>query len=148
MWTGNLSRLGDTVLKRHVLYAMGAALIGAFVAWRFVCGPPLGTPGPDIDYSWWAGRMLLAHRDPYAGDGGASIFGLRTYYPLPAGVIAVPLALLPLDVARALWVIGTAALLGYAIGRYRPELWPTYLVSRSSCLSGRLNGRPFSRRVF
>jgi hypothetical protein len=102
-------------------------LIGAFIAWRFVCGSPLGTPGPDIDYGWWAGRVLLEHGDPYAGDGGASIFGQRIYYPLTAGVIAVPLALLPLDVARALWVIGTAALLGYAIGRYRPELWPTFL---------------------
>lgn len=114
-------------VSRPALYAIGAGLIGAFVAWRFVCGAPLGTPGPDIDFSWWAGRMILEHKDPYAGDGGASIFGLRNYYPLTAGVIAVPLALLPLDVARALWVIGTAALLGCAIGRYRPELWPTFL---------------------
>jgi hypothetical protein len=127
MWTLSFRIMRDPAVKRPILYGMGAGLIGAFVAWRFVCCPPLGTPGPDIDFSWWAGQMLLHHGDPYAGDGGASIFGLRTYYPLTAGVIALPLALLPLDVARGMWVIGTAALLGYAIGRYRPELWPTFL---------------------
>ncbi len=113
--------------RRPWLYAVLAALLGAFIAVRTFWGSPLWTPGPDIDQAWFSARSILHGRDPYALVGPEHGNAFRLFYPLTVAVIALPLAPLPLDPARLLFVTATAGLLGYAFGKHRPELWPTFL---------------------
>jgi hypothetical protein len=109
---------------RPWIYAIVAAVLGGWIAARWYLTSPLGTPGPDVDQWWWMARQLMQGQDPYAADQVARIFRTPVYYPLTAAVLSLPLALLPLEVARGGFVIGTAGLLGYALGKHRPELWP------------------------
>ncbi|HEU4564001.1 MAG TPA: hypothetical protein VFS05_05115, partial [Gemmatimonadaceae bacterium] len=73
----------------------------------------------DFDQLWGAARALLAGADPYAvvGPGRAVDWPFPLYYPLPAVLLAAPLALLPLSIARALFVGGSSALLAYLVTR-------------------------------
>lgn len=109
---------------RPWIYAVVAAGVAGWIAARWYLTSPLGTPGPDVDQWWWMARQLLRGDDPYAADQVARVFVTRIYYPLTAAVISLPLALLPLEVARGVFVVGTAGLLGFAAGKHRPELWP------------------------
>ena len=54
---------------------------------------------PDITQQWIAARALLGGGDPYHAV-PASGFRYPYLYPLPAAVIFLPLALLPIEVAR------------------------------------------------
>ena len=117
-------RLYATRLRPHA-FALLAATIGLWVAADNYLGRPVATLGPDIDQAWWMARQLFQGRDPYSVDQALHLFLTRVYYPLTAAIIAAPLALLPIDVARVVFVCGSAALFGYAIGRERPYLWPT-----------------------
>ncbi len=105
---------------------IGAALAAIMVV-LYVLHTPLGSPGPDIDQSWFAARSLLAGEDPYVTVGPANGFGFLLYYPLTAAVVLLPFAMLPLEVARFTWAVATAGLFGYAIGKKRPELWAVFL---------------------
>jgi len=110
---------------RPLAFALLAATIGYLIAADNYLGRPVATLGPDIDQAWWMARQLFQGRDPYAVDQTLHLFLTRIYYPLTAAIIAAPLALLPIDVARVAFVCGSAGLFGYAIGRQRPYLWPT-----------------------
>jgi hypothetical protein len=104
-----------------------AASLGAIMVLLYVLHTPLGSPGPDIDQIWFAARSLLAGDDPYQTVSPANGFSFLLYDPLPAALVAIPLAVLPLEVARFTWTVATAALFGYAIGRKRPELWAVFM---------------------
>ncbi|MGZ8455041.1 MAG: hypothetical protein ACXWZ4_00340 [Gemmatirosa sp.] len=84
----------------------------------------------DFDVVWQGARYLLAGQDPWAmiGPGRAFEWVSPLYYPGTALVAALPLASLPLDVARALFVGGSAALLAWAVTR---EAWWRLLVFAS-----------------
>ena len=71
----------------------------------------------DFDQFHIAARALLRGEDPYAAvrDAGWT-YGLL--YPLPAVLLAIPLAWLPLEIARSLWVAAGAGLLALAAQRY------------------------------
>lgn len=50
----------------------------------------------DFTFFWNAANALLQGQDPYLVEG--------VYYPLPSLVIFIPLALLPLEISRLIWV--------------------------------------------
>ena len=79
----------------------------------------------DIDQVWVAARALLDGRNPFqavidAGRGSPVGYSLyyALYYPLPAVLLVVPLARLPLELARAIWAGLGAALFTAAGLRY------------------------------
>jgi hypothetical protein len=84
----------------------------------------------DFDVVWQGARHLATGQDPWAliGPGRAFDWVSPLYYPATALVAALPLAPLPLDVARALFVGGSAALLAWAVTR---EGWWRLLVFAS-----------------
>lgn len=90
---------------------------------------PLGSL--DFDAAWSAGRALLAHQNPYEviGPGAAYRYPWVFVYPLTVGVVALPLALLPVEVARVVFLAISGAALGYAIGTRLPWAWPIMLSS-------------------
>src|SRR6185312_6391081 len=73
----------------------------------------------DFDQLWYGARALLGGRDPYAevGPGRAFDFPWPLYYPLPALLLVVPLAGMPLLVARAVFVALGAGVVAYALTR-------------------------------
>jgi hypothetical protein len=103
---------------------MGVAA-AAFITYIVAKYPPLGDASSDFDQVWFAARVMLRGGDPYAAIGPHPAaefrFPWRTYYPLTTVVAAIPLSLLPLAVARALFVGVPAAWLAWLLaGR---EAW-------------------------
>jgi len=103
--------------------AVGSA--AAAVAWlAFRLPPPSAS---DFDQFYVGARALAAGRDPYAAVLQAGL-SYPLFYPLPAVLLALPLAWLPLEIARAVWSGLGAALLTVAARRYGRGL-PVALVS-------------------
>jgi hypothetical protein len=98
------------------------AVCALAAAWALACMWHMhrhtGRPS-DFDVVWRGARLLLEGHDPWAliGPGRAHAWVSPLYYPGTALVGLAPLALLPLKVARALWVGGGAALLAWAVTR-------------------------------
>jgi hypothetical protein len=111
---------------RGIGYAVFAAALGYYCT-SVRSGVPFGST--DFDQVWAAARVLLEGGDPYAmiGPGRPFRFAYPFFYPLPAALIGLPLASLTIMDARGAFSVVTGALLGYAIGRYRPWLWPALL---------------------
>jgi hypothetical protein len=74
-----------------------------------------GTLG-DFDLCWVAARALLERRDPYAAVVTAG-WPWPMYYPMPAVLLALPFALLPMPVARAVFAGLGSGLLVYGLSR-------------------------------
>lgn len=72
----------------------------------------IGSNGGDHRILWNAAHVLLSGGNPYAPQ---SIPFLTLYYPLPAVLVASAFAWLPLSLAATVFVVLSAALLGYAI---------------------------------
>jgi hypothetical protein len=113
-------------LDRFVLVALGAAAIVLFLlCWEFA-----GQRGTDTDFfpRWYGLRQLLLHgHDPYADRVSQEITAQTSFlqgerrtspgpltaveasygflYPLPGALVLAPLALLPHQVALALWLM-------------------------------------------
>ena len=73
----------------------------------------------DTDQLWFAARALLEGLNPYAEVGPDRAFNMRfgLYYPLPAVLVFTPLALLPVQAARALFVALSTGVLAFAVTR-------------------------------
>src|SRR5262245_17262251 len=108
---------------RGIGYAAFAAALGYYCT-SVRAGIPFGNT--DFDQICAAARVLLDGGDPYAmiGPGRPVRFTYPFFYPLPAAIIGLPLAHLTVIDARLAFMAITGGLLGYAIGRYRPWLWP------------------------
>jgi hypothetical protein len=104
-----------------------AVLAGLLAATAANIGYGPGTAS-DWDQLWLAGRALLAGQDPYA----AIVPGVNSpwplIYPLPAVILSLPFALVPLGWARRLWVGINIAVLAYALSD-RPRWRAVALVS-------------------
>jgi len=100
---------------RRVLAVAGIALAGAAVSYIAYRLPPPNSS--DFDQLWIAARALARHQDPYAAV-AASGEAFPLFYPLPAVLLALPVAWLPLDLARAVWAGFGAAMLALAALRY------------------------------
>ncbi|HET8624048.1 MAG TPA: hypothetical protein VFM14_10835 [Gemmatimonadales bacterium] len=70
----------------------------------------------DFDQLWVAGRALVARQDPYTAWHAAGL-AYPLYYPLHAVVLTLPLALVPLELARTLLSAVTGFVAGYGLRR-------------------------------
>jgi hypothetical protein len=82
----------------------------------------------DFFYPWFAARLLLQGHSPYLAIPGIGIYPVGTpfVYPLPAVLLAIPLAGLALPLASALFFGASAGLLAYGLmedGYYRLSLF-------------------------
>lgn len=76
--------------------------------------------GPaDFDHLWFSARALMEGRNPYplVGPGREFDPGYYLCYPVTALVALLPLAILPLEVARMIFVAVSAALLCWGLTR-------------------------------
>jgi len=98
------------VLCGLIVGAIAATLVGHALA--------RGPFASDFDQLWVAGRALLSGSDPYAAVASAHInLGYPLYYPLPAVILTLPLALLPLTTARLGFAIACGFIAGFGLQR-------------------------------
>jgi hypothetical protein len=83
----------------------------------------------DFDQLWYAARALIAGDNPYSvvGPGRQFPWNWPLYYPLPAVLLAVPFAALPVAAARIAFSAIAGALLGWAVGPRIRTYWPMVL---------------------
>jgi hypothetical protein len=111
---------------RFVVALVFGLLTAAFCTARVLHEPNWPT---DFDQIWYAARALLHGDDPYGvvGPGREFPWLWPLYYPLPAVLLAVPFALLPVAVARVAFSAVAAAVLGWAMGDRVRTHWPILL---------------------
>jgi hypothetical protein len=80
----------------------------------------------DFTWPWRAARYLLAGVDPYMAiqPTGAFPFDATFKYPLPAAIVALPVANVGPFLALGLFAAASAGALAYAIFRTGEERWP------------------------
>jgi len=112
-----------------------ALLTGLVASARAIHEPQWPT---DFDQLWFAARALITGDDPYSvvGPGRPFYWNWPLYYPLQAVILVVPLAWLPVAVARVVFSTVAAGILGWAMGRRVLVLWPlalsaAYIISAS-----------------
>jgi len=95
-------------LNRRIRISIEIGLVSGVLCW-------LGHRGGAGDFAWafHAANDLLAGRDPYDRPFGREAIP----YPLPAAMLAVPFAQLPLEVAGALFFGLSSAALAYALSK-------------------------------
>jgi hypothetical protein len=103
-----------TLQGRRLLAGVAVAAFAVLLfAWFW-----LGSPGhPDFDQLYAGAAALRTGQNPYAVVGPGRAFGWPTplYYPLPALLVVLPLTVLPIRVAGAVFVGLSAFALGWAI---------------------------------
>lgn len=102
----------------RVLTAIGFGGWGAFLAYFAMASHPQHL-AKDFSYPWRAARVLLDGHDPYQviQAVGAYPFNAGLFYPLPAALVAMPFAPLRPEIAGALFVGLSSALLAWAMLR-------------------------------
>jgi hypothetical protein len=108
---------GPVRIARPTWNLIAAAAIGAIggtLCWAFLHRFHLGAA--DFNWAHQAARDLLAGVDPYSHTPPGAI-----PYPLPAALVALPLAGLPPDVAGGMFFGLSSALLAVGLVRERPE---------------------------
>jgi len=101
---------------------------GAFIAYFSMVSHPQHL-AKDFSYPWRAARALLAGDNPYEvmRAVGEYPFNAGLLYPLPAALVATPFAPLRPEIAGALFVGLSAALLGWAVLRDCPYRLPLFI---------------------
>ena len=114
---------GQDVRRGLAFAAVGAAFASSLLV-ALNQAMPLG--GIDFDQVWWAARSVLTGEDPYEIVRPPRYY-FPLYYPLTTALAALPVALPDFRAARLLFVALSGGAFGYAIGRHRPWLWPSFL---------------------
>lgn len=102
-------------LRARLAVAVAVGVAAALLTlWSSARSPNAVT---DFDQTWFAARAILAGRDPYAliGPGRAFDWPWAWAYPLPAGIVAAPLACLEVGPARAVFNAIGGAMLAFAL---------------------------------
>lgn len=101
---------------------------GAFIAYFSMVSHPQHL-AKDFSYPWRAARALLAGQNPYEvmRAVGEYPFNSGLLYPLPAALVATPLSQIRPEIAGAIFVGLSSALLGWAILRDCPYRLPLFL---------------------
>jgi hypothetical protein len=101
---------------------------GAFIAYFAMASHPQHL-AKDFSYPWRAARALLAGQNPYEvmRAVGEYPFNAGLFYPLPAALVAAPFSQLRPEIAGALFVGLSSALLGWAILRDCPYRLPIFI---------------------
>ena len=111
--------LAMTIGARRRMFRVALAVaLGALVGWdthrRLAAHPELNAL--DFTYAWRAARHLVEGRDPYEHMVHAPYTqGGPFLYPLPAAIVAVPVARLPVANAGAVFIGISVALMAFAI---------------------------------
>jgi hypothetical protein len=100
-------------IERAAVALAFALVVGAFY-WGASSAPDYIS---DLDQVWHAAQAVLHGVDPYSviGPGRTHQIDFPLYYPLPAVYAFIPSALLPIELARTVFVALSAGLLAYAI---------------------------------
>lgn len=116
-------KAGDRLVTALVLGGWGA-----FLAYFSMATHPEHL-AKDFSYPWRAARALLAGQNPYdvITAVGAYPFNSALFYPAPAALVAMPFAPLRPEVAGALFIGISCALLGWALLRDSPWRLPLFL---------------------
>jgi hypothetical protein len=101
-------------LRRWVLASLVGLAAGVISYLAYKLPPPSSS---DFDQLWIAARALATGKDPYAAF-PSSGFAFPLFYPLPAVLLALPVAWLPIELARSVWAGFGAAVLTLAAFRY------------------------------
>ena len=104
---------------RRWLLAGSVGAVAAVVSYLAHRLPPASSS--DFDQIWVAARAVAAGKDPYAAVVAAGL-PFPLFYPLPAVLLALPVAGLPLELARSVWTGFGATVLTLAALRYRRGL--------------------------
>lgn len=85
----------------------------------------------DFTVTWRAARLLLANQNPYEqiNPGGSYPWHDHFLYPLPAALIALPVAISPPILAGAIFFGASCGLLAFALLRQCPWRLPLFLSS-------------------
>jgi hypothetical protein len=120
---GGKLQAGDRVILSVVVGGWGA-----FVAYFAMASHPQHL-AKDFSYPWRAARALFDGQNPYdvIRAVGEYPFNAPLLYPLPAAVVAAPFAFLRPEVAGALFVGLSSALLAWALLRDSPYRLPLFL---------------------
>ena len=107
-----------TTLATRLLCALAAGVIGYLLVWSPLHANPRFV-AKDFTWPWRAARILLEGHDPYRviQATGPFPFSSPFFYPLPAALLAVPVAPLPPDRAGALFFGVSTALLAFGLAR-------------------------------
>lgn len=97
-----------------VALAIGVCSVGFLLLYRMHSARP-----SDFDQVWFGARAIWSGRNPYdlVGPGREFQWDWPLYYPATALVLVSPLALLPVALARSLFVGLSAAMLAYGVTR-------------------------------
>lgn len=108
--------------RHRVSLSLALGSWGAFIAWFGMNAAPQQL-AKDFSWPWRAARALLQGHDPYQliQATGPYPFNVGLFYPLPAGLLALPFAPFPAATAGALFVGLSAAALGWAVTREAPH---------------------------
>lgn len=108
--------------RDRVVAALACGGWGAFIAWFGMSTAP-NQLAKDFSWPWRAARVLLEGHDPYQviQATGPYPFNVGLFYPLPAALLALPVAPLPPALAGTVFVAVSAALLGWAVSREAPH---------------------------
>jgi hypothetical protein len=117
MTDGVLDRPASSALPWRMALAIGlvaGALAAALVIVRGTSSPTAS----DFDQLWHGARATWAGMSPYSAVGPGRTFDWDyLFYPMPAVLVAMPFALAPLLVARAIFAGVSASLLAVAFAR-------------------------------
>jgi hypothetical protein len=105
------------VNRRHLLLAISVGLAAATFVSQYYHFRPWAWS--DFDQLWLGSRALLAGQNPYVAVPTA--FPWPLYYPLPAMLVTLPFAALPLPIARAAFGGLTAGIVTWGLSRFRPH---------------------------
>ncbi len=120
-------RLRALIAGDRVILALVLGGWGAFIAYFAMASHPQHV-AKDFSYPWRAARALLAGQDPYQvmHGGGPYPFNAPLFYPLPAALLAAPFAPLRPEIAGALFVGLSSALLAWGVLRDCPHRLPLF----------------------
>jgi hypothetical protein len=110
--------IAPPVMRNRILVSVAIGVLSAAMCWAVATR--YGHGAADFEPAWRAARDLVAGRDPYAYRPD----NLWVPYPLPAAIVALPLAWLPPALAGAVFVGLSSALLAFGLSRqgYAPLL--------------------------
>ena len=113
--------------SRRARVAVGTVIAGAAAAYVLgFYGHQLPGTVSDLDAIWTAARALRMGHDPYAAIQSPP-WPWNLQYPLPAVLVVLPLSLLPLPLARAVFMGLSAGVL--AFGLTRRAWWPLIMLA-------------------
>lgn len=112
--------------QRSFVIAAGIGSLAGLCAWVFLSRPDAPS---DFFHYWSAARTLLHGGDPYTtiAAGPANPGRDPTLYPLPALLLLVPFAALPLALAGAVFFGLSSALAAWAVARLGHDRLPMFL---------------------